>query len=39
MTKLMELYNQLKPLQADRLKDGYRKILEHDGHVLAMGKM
>jgi len=39
MTKLMELYNQLKPLQADGLREGYRKILEHDGHVLAMGKM
>lgn len=35
----MELYNQLKPLQADGLRKGYRKILEHDGHVLAMGKM
>jgi len=39
MTKLIELYNQLKPLKADGLIEGYRKILEHDGHVLAMGKM
>ncbi|KAB3536299.1 hypothetical protein F8154_04270 [Alkaliphilus pronyensis] len=39
MTKLMELYNQLKPLQADGLREGYRKILEHNGYVLAMGKM
>lgn len=39
MTKLIELYNRLKPLQADGLREGYRKILEYDGYVLAMGKM
>ncbi len=37
MKKLLELYNQLKPLQAEGLREGYRKILEHDGHILAMG--
>jgi len=35
----MELYNRLKPLQADGLREGYRKVLEHDGYVLAMCKM
>lgn len=35
----MELYNQLKPLKADGLREGYRNILEHDGNGLAMGKM
>lgn len=39
MTKLLQLYNQLKPIQAEGLREGYRKILEYDGHVLAMGKM
>ena len=39
MTKLMEVYNQLKPLQVDELREDYRTILEYEGHVLAMGKI
>lgn len=39
LKKLLELYNQAKPLQADGLRDGYRKLLEYEGYVLVMGKI
>ncbi len=38
MTKLLERFEQLEPLRAEGLREGYRKLLEYDGYVLAMGK-
>lgn len=39
MRNLMELYDRLEPLNVNGLREGYRKILDYNGHVLAMKKM
>jgi len=39
MKNLQKLYEKAQPLKAEGLRDGYKKLLDYDGTLLAMRKM
>ena len=39
MRNLQELYEKAQPLKAEGLRDGYKKLLEYEGTLLAMRKI